>query len=110
MLLRASQALSWSLLQRAGDKDSPLRVYCIVERRIAPDREALQKQTVTQPRRRAEAPASTPSTRGRRRRRRTPKRLDAQPPRRLEPRRPISDSMSVPIRVVAQDLLGDIIW
>ena len=46
-----------SLLESASarGRDPPLRVYCIVERRIAPDREASQKQTVTQRRRRAEA-------------------------------------------------------
>ena len=52
MLLRATQALSWSMLQRAGEEGSPSRrVYCIVEKRIPPKREASQKQTVTQRRR-----------------------------------------------------------
>ncbi len=55
MLLRASQALSWSLFSARARRDPPLRVYCIVARRIAPDREALQKQTVTHAGARAEA-------------------------------------------------------
>ena len=64
-----SSALSWSMLQRTGEGGTPSRrAYCIVERRIAPDREASQKQTVTQ-RRRGAAQRERGSTPPQRRRR-----------------------------------------
>ena len=70
MLLRASQALSWSLLQTRRERGGTpsRRAHCIVERRIAPDREASQKQTVTQ-RRRGAAQRERGSTPPQRRRR-----------------------------------------